>query len=81
MCYSLVVTLHQGKRKVCVQVDCDIDISSEAIQPCKTQVAKVVQAVWLPICMIFGPSLNVVFITLQQEAAVSKDYFILKLDI
>lgn len=37
MCYSLVVTLNQGKRKVCVQIDCDIDFSSEAIQPCKTQ--------------------------------------------
>ena len=37
MYYCLVVSLQQGKRKVCVQIDYDIDFSGEAIQPCKTQ--------------------------------------------
>lgn len=32
--------IRQGKRNVCVQIDCDIDFSGEAIQPCKTQVTR-----------------------------------------
>ena len=46
---SLVVSLHQGKRKVCVQIDSDIDFSSESDSTMharrKTQASdKVVQA-------------------------------------